>query len=208
MSFRPLANIVSVLFHPLLMTTVLFGIMLFAIPISIGTVLNDRVKWLLLLVILLTTCVLPVISLVVMRLTAGISSFKLEEREERVLPFIFITVFYGICAYLMYTRLDINTTINAIFLILAGLVLTATVITVFWKISVHAMGVGGVLGFLLSLNLKLPDNLFFWPVVIWILLAGLTMSSRLYLNAHSPAQVYGGAFFGLAFCFGGIFLLT
>ena len=208
MLYRQLSNLISFLFHPLLMATFLFGIMLFLIPSSLGTILNNRIKWLLLLVILLTTFVLPVISLFVMKMTSGISSFKLAQKDERIVPFLLISVFYGVSAYLMAMKLNINPLVNVIFLIMATMVLMVTLITIFWKISAHAIGVGGVLGFLLSLNMKYPDNLFFWPVILWIFFTGFTLSSRLYLNAHRPLEVYMGVLFGFGFCFSGIYVFA
>ena len=89
---------------------------------------------------------------------------------------------------------------------MAMLVLISTIITVFWKISIHSMGMCGVLGFLLALNLKSPESLPVWSVLIWMLCTGMTMSSRLYLNVHKPVEIYWGAILGFLFCFFAIYV--
>ena len=183
------------------MASFLTGILLWLAPAAIGSLFNDRIKFWIWLAIVLMTFVIPLIGLIVMRFTRSISNFKLSSREERVLPFFFIAIFYGIAAYLMVSRLNISVTVNVIFLAMTFLVLLSAFITIFWKISIHSIGMTGVLGFLLALNSKIPDSISVWVVIIWVFCTGLTMSSRLYLNVHRPDELYAGGILGFIFCY-------
>jgi len=183
------------------MATYLGGILLWLAPAAIGSFFNDRIKLWLILVIFLTTFIIPLIGLVILKLTSSISSFQLPEKEERVVPFFFIAIFYGIAAYLMVSRLNISGAVNVIFISMASLVLVACFITIFLKISIHSTGMFGVLGFLLALNWEVPDSIPVWVVIIWVLFTGYTISSRLYLNVHRPAEIYVGAVLGFVFSF-------
>jgi hypothetical protein len=77
------------------------------------------------------------------------------------------------------------------------MILAAAIITFFWKISVHALSMGGVVGLLFVITAMLPESdvnyLFFATIII----SGLVLSARLKLQSHTPAQVYMGFVLGL-----------
>jgi membrane-associated phospholipid phosphatase len=62
------------------------------------------------------------------------------------------------------------------------------------KISLHAGGVGMLVGYIVAYSLN-QSFLLVWPMILAILVAGLVIMARLYLNKHTPKQVYLG--FGL-----------
>jgi hypothetical protein len=68
------------------------------------------------------------------------------------------------------------------------------------KVSLHALGLGGVLAALVQTQRLFTIFDFFWPFWGFLLLTGLVMSSRLYLNAHRPAEVYLGFGLGIFAC--------
>ena len=64
-----------------------------------------------------------------------------------------------------------------------------------WKISAHCIGIGGLLGGLMGVSRIYHLNPY-PSLMAWILLAGMLATSRLYLEKHTPTQVYIG------FCLG------
>ncbi|MCQ2959209.1 MAG: phosphatase PAP2 family protein [Bacteroidales bacterium] len=70
----------------------------------------------------------------------------------------------------------------------------ANLITYFWRISLHTIGMGGLLGLLASFYLEEPLFYTFAIELIpfFIILSGLVGTSRLYLKAHTPLQIYAG----------------
>ena len=67
---------------------------------------------------------------------------------------------------------------------------------IYFKISMHAMGMGGVLGLLLIIMLY-NTMWMAWPLSIALLITGLVCTSRLIVSDHSPKEIYWGLFFGI-----------
>ena len=191
-----LASFFSVIFHPLLMCTMLFVVLIaFAPETILPFQVNTASRWLMVLMIFLTTFVIPALSLVILKLTHTITTLSLFDRKERVLPFFYTTIFYGLTAFLFGRQLGMDSIIVKILGGTAVLIFVGAMITTVWKISAHAAGVGGFLGFMLGLKVLHPELTFTYLIILAFTIAGLIMASRLYLNAHTPNQVYAG--FGL-----------
>ena len=131
------------------------------------------------------------------------------DRSERIIPFSFISILYGIVTYLFYSkfRVGLNDNVLKFLMIIDILVLMATLITIFYKISVHSLAIWGFLGVLFPLNKVSEDGSLFIPTIVLIVVAGFVMSSRLQLNAHTPREVLAGAMVGFATSFTGMIIL-
>ena len=204
---RILANLISYILHPLVMPTLLLLILLFFLPQSLQPV-SGKIALMIILLVFITTFVIPALSILGLRSTLTISSVKLRNRSERVLPFTFITIFYGITTYLFHSKIEINDLILTIFIAASLLVATLTIITIFFKISVHAASAGCMIGFLLSIMLIFPEHNLMWALVAIVMVAGLIMSARLYLDAHTPVEVYSGFALGLFISFFSLYFLV
>lgn len=154
--------------------------------------LNLKARWLIVLLVFITTFIIPSISLFILKLTHSISSLSLFDRKERILPFFYTTIFYGITAYLFSKQISASSVIVSIMIGTTLLIFIAAVITMFWKISAHGAGIGGFVGFLIALKVLNPDTALLLPLTIAIFASGLTLTARLKLNAHNPEQVYAG----------------
>lgn len=75
-------------------------------------------------------------------------------------------------------------------------ILLTAFINLKFKISAHMVGIGGLLGVLISISylIKFDMTLFYIFVII---LAGIVGFARLTLNEHKPLQVYAGFLLGL-----------
>jgi hypothetical protein len=133
----------------------------------------------------------------------------MTERSERFLPFILISVIYVAITYLFFwkSRIGLNDNFLRIMMIIDMLVIMATLITFFYKISVHSLAAWGVIGILIPLNKITELNALFFVAVAFVLLTGFIMSSRLLLQVHSLKEVMWGAIIGLATSVAGMMLL-
>ena len=202
------ARIVSVLFHPLLLATYLFGLFAFMLPSAFSPLKEDgHFKFVLL--IFCVTFLLPALNIGLFKAFGTIKSFTMDDRRDRIIPFAFMAVLYCAITYLFYsrTRIGIHDNLLKFLLIIDVLVVVATVVTMFYKVSVHAMGVWGIVGILLPLNKVVEDGTLFYPMLASIVIAGVVMTSRLQLNAHTPREVMIGSILGLVSSFGTIVLL-
>lgn len=69
------------------------------------------------------------------------------------------------------------------------------------------IGVGGMLGFVLASTQMVTGYSLLNYAIGAVLLAGLVGSSRLYLNTHTPLQVWFGFILGFVICFLSYFLV-
>lgn len=201
-----LSRIVSYVFHPMLMGTYLFALMIFILPAALYPI-NTKSQLIFLVLIFVITFALPVFMLSILKTFGSIKSFTLETREERIFPFIMILVLYASFTYMLTYRISIHDNVFKFLLIIDALVLIATLLTLFYKVSIHAIGSMGLAGILIPLNKESDNTFLFWATIGVVVLAGIVMSARLQLNAHTPRQVLVGAMAGFLIGFFGIIVL-
>jgi hypothetical protein len=202
------ARIISVVFHPLLMATYLFAILAFTLPSALSPIQASGHLGFLLL-IFLVSFVLPALNIGIFRVLGSVQSLTMYNRSERVVPFSFIAVLYLVVTYLFLSRFRIGLTDNAmkLMLVIDALVVISALVTFFYKVSVHSLGICGLLGILIPFNKVAENNQLIIPTVAFIIIAGLVMSSRLQLHAHKPREILVGALLGLITGFGGVIFL-
>jgi len=192
------ARILSVIFHPLLLPTYMMVILL-STKAYFALVIPTKARLLILAVVFVSTFLLPVIIFFLMLKKQIIRSFSMESKEERIYPLLVTGVFF----YLTYHLLRQVEVSQVYYLFLLGstmLVIGCMLISFYWKISLHMTGMGGVCGTLagLAINFGLP---YVVPLVVSIVIAGLTGYARLRLDAHRPAQIYTGFLMGAVVMF-------
>lgn len=128
-------------------------------------------------------------------LKAGIiESFHMHTAKERSLPFLTTIVFHLSTLYL-FTRMPVPTLFSDLVLGAIASVAVAFIINLKWKVSIHMLGMGGLVGTIIGLVLRYQVNEL--PLImILIMLSGLVGYSRLKLDAHTPLQVYVGFILG------------
>jgi hypothetical protein len=154
---------------------------------------------------------MPAFAVVLMRSLNMVQSIALDVRQDRIAPYIITGIFY--------LWIFINFKNNQ--LIPKPLTITVLGATIglfiafffnnFTKISAHAVGMGGMVGMAvvntLYFNFDTFTLSFPWlgafeistnfVLMTVILLAGMVCTARLYLQAHTQGQVYGGFAVGL-----------
>lgn len=168
--------------------------------------LPKEVHWQIAGVVFLVTFLIPLVSIGTLKLSKLISDFQLIDKKQRILPFLFVTGFYGLTTYMFFTRLNIYNILFLVFATTSIFLLALTIITYFWKISIHGAAIGGVIGYIVAIGRSVPISSFPILFALAVLLAGMIISSRIALNAHKPVQVYAGFLFGFMTSFGALFI--
>lgn len=152
---------------------------------------------------------LPAVNLFFFRQFGVIKSFSMASREERIKPFLFITILYMAGTFMVYykTHFGLQDNVFKLLLIINALVLVSFFITLVYKASIHSLAISGVLGILLPLTKAAEDGSLFMPFLIALLVAGTIMSARLQLNAHTPRQILVGGIAGFTTAFTGMLIL-
>jgi hypothetical protein len=199
---KKFAQVISVVFHPLLMTTYLFIVFAIYLPSMLLPVKASL--WLVFLVFLMTF-LLPVLNFLFFRMSGTIRDLSLVERKDRVLPFVFVTILYCFVTWMFYLKFPVPNLLR-VMLIITFMVIASTSLTIFYKVSVHAVAVWGILGILVPLN-KATDGALLYPLAVGLVIAGVVMSSRLFLDAHQPREVMVGSLLGFVIGFSGMMVL-
>lgn len=188
------AKIISIIFHPLLMPVYGMAI-IFSAPTLFGY-LPFNIKKLLFLIILVNNVLLPLSLMPFFIQRKIISSWALSDRKERNIPLIITTLLYVTTSYIIF-RFPIPLFLKSFIFATAFLSILVTLINFWWKISLHSVGAGALIGlvFLLSIKMLTPLE---WYLISAVLIAGLVLSSRLRLNHHSPMQVWIGLLTGFS----------
>ena len=146
---------------------------------------------------------MPVVSLPLFKHFRLIQSYELEEKQERVYP-ILVAIIFAFLGFWLLGRVGYTNIVRQLYLVMIIMLSIFSVITFRWKMSMHMAAIGGVCGFLLVWGLKYYGDVRS-SLMLFLILAGILATSRLYLKKHTPMQVYLGFLFGLFFVFGILF---
>ncbi len=204
-----IAQALSIILHPLLMSTYLFGIIFFASPEAIinleaynnsfsSNLLHIGFKENLLIFIFLGTFASPACLIYYLFKLKLISSLQMEDLKSRRLPYFITFIFYMLLSLFLFKRFpDLREVPISLFTI-SLCIFIVFVISLFWQISAHAVGISGVLGVVAAfIFIKEIESLFI-PLLILLILTGLVCAARLKLNAHTPMQIIMGLILGLS----------
>ena len=187
------ARIISIIFHPLLMPVYGMAI-IFSAP-TLYTYIPFEVKRLVILIVLVNNVLLPLSLLPFFIHSRMISSWSMNERQDRVIPLIINTMLYIVTSYILF-RFTVPHFLKSYIMTVGLLSLIATLINLRWKISLYSMGAGLLLSVVIMLSVKMYTPLI-WYIIPAGIAAGFVLSSRLQLNYHNPGQVWCGFFAGL-----------
>lgn len=141
-------------------------------------------------ILVATTILLPVLTISIMKAKNLVSDWKMDEKEDRIFPFMFTAIFYFIAFYLL-KNLELPLVYYKFILGANLLLLTTLIISFWWKISIHMVGIGGLMGAMIGVShlMKIDIHHILSGIII---LGGLLGFARIKSNSHSPAQVYSG----------------
>ena len=198
---RALALVFTVVFQPLLMPTLVFGLLLFVVPEA--TSIPEEFKTQIFYLIVLSTLLIPMITIIGLRLSGMVKSLHLPIKQDRLVPFIITGIYFLMTTYFLFQKSELDPILWKGMAVLSFSVVVLTVVTLFWKMSAHMIGLGGLLGVILLLGKLFPTFNELYPLLLTIVLSGTVASSRLYLEAHRPLEVYLGFVTGFLICWFG-----
>lgn len=202
---KNLALVISVVFQPLLMPTLVFGMVLFAAPQA--TTIQEEVKLGLFFLIVLATLLIPMITIIGLRVGGMVKSLHMANRKDRMLPFLLTCIFFILTSYFFYQKSELEPILWQGMSVITLTVILLTGVTFFWKISAHMIGVGGLVAVVMVLGEKFSNFPVLYPLLLVLILSGAIASSRLYLNAHRPLEIYLGFITGFLICWIGFSLI-
>ena len=142
------------------------------------------------------TVLIPLIFFFMLKNLGIARSIFLSTANERRLPLLFFILLVILLMRVILSRFDIP----ELYYFFAGILMAsiANLILVLFgqKISLHMVGVAGVLMFVIGLSIHYTKNYLFL-IALLLVVNGITASSRLDIKAHTKTEIAVGFFVGL-----------
>ena len=189
-----LTQLISIILHPIFMPLLALHLTLFLLP-SLAFFLDQNLM-LIYGIIVFSTIVLPLANIFWLIRKEQVSSLEMSNHKERSLPLFKTAIWMSLGYYLIQNLLFYTPILKAELLGAILIILLASIISKFWKISLHLLAIGGVVGVFIALQIIHGD--FLYLLMLFILLSGLLGVARINQKAHNYAQIYVGFLVGLS----------
>jgi len=146
------------------------------------------------MVVLFTTGILPLLSVALLALKPKFD-ISLSKVSDRLMVLLFTSAFYYL-GFVLLDRIKAYPVFKLVMIASVLVIIALLLISFKWKISSHMAALGGITGAVLALAFRTGINPVF-SVLVLVLAAGLTGTSRLIVQKNSLTQVVAGYFLGL-----------
>lgn len=196
-----LAKIYSFILQPFLMPLYSLAL-LFVYTNFFNLYIGQALQFL--LPVFVFTFIIPSLFTIVLVKMKYVRDLFLSDRIERILPYLIFLASNLSLTFFFYK--------SHVFFWFLGLIaapvlisFVGLIINFYWKISSHMLGVGGVIGTVLSVSFHVKGTSPVFLFAILFVLAGFLGVCRLYLKASSAAQVYVGFLLGGLLGYGSVY---
>ncbi|WP_421805789.1 hypothetical protein [Flagellimonas sp.] len=187
---RHLFHIISYLFHPLFIP--IGGTIAYFLVAPYSTLETQSGN---ILPIFILTVIIPIIFFLILKNLGIIHSIFLPTVQERKYPLYISCIIFLMILY----KVIPNNYVHELFYYFTGLLTatSATLILLFFKFktSMHLLGMGSILTFLVALSIHFEINITI-AISLFTLCTGLVATSRLYLKAHTANELVIGFLLG------------
>jgi hypothetical protein len=198
-ALRKVAMFISYLAHPLFLPLVVTFLAVKALPEYFVTFKQLSIRFpydSLYFRVAVISVFFPILTVGLARALNFIQSFHMRSQKDRIIPYIACTIYY-FWAYYAFKKQGIAPPFfNVFFLGTFIAVVMSMVINTYMKISMHTVGWGGVIGFVLVVMVSLQMNVTA-ILILTLVVSAIVATSRLILKAHSPAEIYCGFLAGI-----------
>jgi hypothetical protein len=191
------AKVISYVFHPLFIPTYIFIFLMKQVPYEFAGI-SDYQLQLRLFSIFWLTAFFPAFAVFLLWRLKFSESIFLRTQKERIVPYVITMFFYWWMYYLSRNFTDQPAVLKFFYMGIFVATVFGLVLNNYYKISLHAMGVGGALAavILFAMYYQLPLGI---SMSVVTLLAGVVCTSRFLVSDHTNKEIYAGLFVGI-FC--------
>ena len=181
------ARIVSAVFTPFSIPFVAFLILFL---FSYLNIMPLAYKLIVLGVVYCFTILMPTLTIFLFRKINGFEAKDLTDRKKRYVPYLLTIIAYVFCM-LMMRKLNIPWYMSGIILTALLMMLISIILNLKWKLSEHMLGMGGIVGGVVSFSALFGYNPVWW-LSLFILIAGVLGTARIILQHHTLSEVLTG----------------
>jgi hypothetical protein len=192
---RILAHLFSVVLHPLFIPSYVAAYLIYIHPYAFSN-FDEKAKAMRLISVVLLTAFFPAFTVFLLKRLGFANSVYLRTQKERIIPYV-SSMFYFFWTY--YVSKNLPSTPPLFTTMLLGVFISsigALMANIYYKVSMHAIAMGGMFAFFLVLALlgSTPVTIY---LTIVILISGLVCTARLIVSDHFPFDIYSGFLIGL-----------
>ncbi|MEO6949611.1 MAG: hypothetical protein ABI123_08285 [Ginsengibacter sp.] len=188
---KVIAHLFSIVFHPLFIPVMAAWYLVYVQP-GYFTGIAAQEKALIVLRVGYNTIFFPALTVLLLKAVGFIKSVLLKTKRDRIIPYIATNIFYFWVYLVFKNNSEIPPILTSfIFGIFLGSTL-ALLANIYFKISMHALGMGAFTGLVLVIIFSGFQYVVFLPAMVIFLITGLVCTSRLIVSDHTPFEIYTG----------------
>lgn len=189
------AHLFSYIFHPLFIPLYVTYFLVFIHPSYFAGFAPQQKTWLLVRVAYIMIF-FPLLTVLLLKGLGFINSILLKTQKDRIIPYIACGIFF-FWSYQVFKNqhqipLILTSFSFAVFLSSSA----ALMANIYFKISMHAIGMGGVVGLFLVI-MQQNTMLMTLPITVALLITGIVCTSRLLISNHTNKEIYTGLLMGI-----------
>jgi hypothetical protein len=188
------ANFFSYIFHPTFIPVYVIAFLVYMHP-SYFSGFSERNKLQTVIISCINLVAFPLLTVFLLKALGFIDSIFLRTRKDRIIPYMACGIFF-FWAYTVFKKQEMYPTIMPSFILGVFLAASAALIAnIYFKISMHAIGMGGWLGIFFVIA-KENSMLMTWPIAAALLITGVVCTARLLVSNHTQRDIYVGLIVG------------
>lgn len=202
-----LAQFISIVFQPLLVPTALL-VSIYFLDATLLIPFSYSYFFPFLLIVFLTTYIVPAVLILIFRFFKITDSFTLDSQKDRIVAAILILFLWSFFTYLFETKYGLNKVILNVLLFSCTTLFISSLLNYFYRFSLHTFSYSTIVFFVFFGIYFTNSHSLLYLELATIFLSGLVGWSRLFLQIHTPNQVFFGyslggiiGFIGSAFVF-------
>jgi hypothetical protein len=193
---KAVAAIISYLFHPLFLIGLMGWYIIYQHPTAyIGA--DERVKKWRLIIVCVNGIFFPLVAVLLLKAVGFVKSIFLPTQKERIIPYIITNFFFFWTFWVFRNTGDSPVIMKAMTLGVFLASSAAILFNIYHKISMHAIGVGGLVGLSVTSLYSEPSVISALPLTVALLIAGFVCTARLIVSDHKASDIYIGFIVGL-----------
>jgi hypothetical protein len=188
------AKFISLILHPLLVCVYMafYVIYINTYYFQYSTPLN---KFFQLVTVANNNFVFPVLVVLLLKGLGFNESIYLRTQKERIVPYMACIIFFFWTWYVFYNNVEIPQVLKDAMQGVFYAAIAGSIANIYIKISMHAMGMGGLLGMIVVI--LFDGHLYhLWPLVTSVFLTGIVISARMVASDHKNGDLLVGLITG------------
>lgn len=192
---RVVATVLSYIFHPIFLPLYAVWFIAYVHP-SYLSGFSGGMRLRTVLITAQNAVFYPLFCVLLLKGVGFISSVFLRTQKDRIIPYIASGVFF-FWTFIVFREQTLFPRILPSFMLGVFLASSGALLAnIYFKISMHAIGLGGIVGLFIVITGS-NTMLMTWPLSIALLITGLVCSARLLISDHTPKDIYTGLAVGM-----------